>query len=42
MYMDAKGSHDQDEGGKTCIIKNLDEKHYEKARRDPKIYHSIG
>ncbi len=27
MYMDAKGSHDQDEGGKISIIKDLDEKH---------------
>jgi len=26
-YKDGKGSHDQDEGGKTCIIKDMDEKH---------------
>ncbi len=31
-YKDGKGSHNQDEGGKTCIIKDLDEKHWEKAR----------
>jgi hypothetical protein len=31
-YKDGKGSHDQDEGGKTCIIKDLDEKHWENAR----------
>jgi hypothetical protein len=34
MYKDGKGFHDQNEGGKTCIIKDLDEKHWEKAKRD--------
>ncbi len=37
-----KGSQEQDECGKTCIIKDLDKKHQEKARRDLQIYRSVG
>jgi hypothetical protein len=41
-YKDGKGSQEQDECGRTCIIKDLDEKHSERARRDLHIYHSMG
>jgi hypothetical protein len=33
-YKDGKGFQDQDEGGKTYIIKDLDKKHWERARKD--------
>ncbi len=41
-YKDGKGSQEQDEGGRTCIIKDMHEKHQEKARRDLQIYHFAG
>ncbi len=37
---DAKGFQERNEGNKTCILKDLDDKHWEWARRDLQIYHS--
>jgi hypothetical protein len=36
-YKDGKGCQDQDEGNRTCIIKDLDGKCWE---RDLQVYHS--
>ncbi len=35
MYKDGKGSQDQDECGRTYIIKDLDEKQWEKGKKRP-------
>ncbi len=37
---DGKGFQERDEGNKTCILKDLDGKHWEWARRNLKVYHS--
>jgi hypothetical protein len=34
-YKDGKGSQDQDECGRTYIIKDLDEKQWEKGKKRP-------
>jgi len=39
-YKDGKGFREQDEGNKTCILNDLDGKHWEWARRNLQIYHS--
>ncbi len=33
-YKDGKGSQKQNEGGKTCTIKDMDEKHWERVKND--------
>jgi hypothetical protein len=39
-YKDGKGFQERDQSNKTCILKDLDGKHWEWARRDLQIYHS--
>jgi hypothetical protein len=36
---DGKGFQEQFESNKTCILKDLDGKHWEWVRKDLKIYH---
>lgn len=40
-YKDGKGFQEQDEGSKICITKDIDKKHWERARKDLHIYHFI-
>jgi hypothetical protein len=40
-YKDGKGYQERDEGSRICIIKDLDGKHWEWARRDLQIYHLV-
>jgi hypothetical protein len=41
-YKDGKGPQKQNEGNKTCTIKDMDEKHWERVKNDLQIYHYVG
>jgi hypothetical protein len=42
VYKDGKGFQEQNEGGKTCTIKDMDKKHWEWVKKDLQIYHYVG
>lgn len=41
-YKDGKGFQEQNEGGKTCTIKDMDNKHWKWVKKDLQIYHYVG
>jgi hypothetical protein len=38
-YLDNNGFQEQDEGGRTCVIKGKDEKLWDMLKRDLQIFH---
>ncbi len=39
-YKNGKGPHMLDHGSRICVVKDLNEQHWERAKRDLQLYHS--